>query len=487
MEKDMSLKGSINSTGKVSDSSSFSDEQAARLERYVWWKLDLSVLGVVTIFYLLSWLDRTNLGNARVAGLQKDLHLTNDQYSIALTVTFIPYIFAELPSNLLLKIVGPNVLLSTLLVLWGVVTTLQGVVHNYAGLLACRFFLGLFEGGVLPGIVLYLSLFYPRAQLQKRLSVVFAASSLAGAFSGLLAAGISEMSGIGGRPGWAWIFILEGIFTVLFGILSSFFIPSSPMNCRLLKQEEKEYIMLRLREDGAISKDDRSDVFSWREVFRIFHLPHVWLLFFIFFFHGTILYSLSYFAPSIIQGLGYSANRAQLMSVPPYAAAFVLTNVASYVADRYHCRGAVVMFCSACTIVGFSMFLGSHKHAVQYGSLFLTLSGINTAAPTITSWTANNTAPHIRRASAIAVVCMLTNMGGILSTWLLGSLSAAPRYTKATIVLLVFSIGLGVAAGLNVLYLWMQNKKKAELRATITKEEEPAGLGDRSAWFIYIL
>lgn len=218
------------------------------------------------------------------------------------------------------------------------------------------------------------------------------------------------MSGIGGRPGWAWIFILEGIFTVLFGIFSSFFIPSSPMNCRLLKQEEKEYIMLRLREDGAISKDDRSDVFSWREVFRIFHLPHVWLLFFIFFFHGMSVYTItlhdlnfvsrddtlllklvssfldsmwtsvltrSSFAPSIIQGLGYSANRAQLMSVPPYAAAFVrelfptgldgdssylpsqVTNVASYVADRYHCRGAVVMFCSACTIVGFSMFLGN--------------------------------------------------------------------------------------------------------------------------------
>ncbi len=98
------------------------------------------------------------------------------------------------------------------------------------------------------------------------------------------------MSGVGGRPGWAWIFILEGIFTVLFGIFSSFFIPSSPMNCRILKQEEKEYIMLRLREDGAISKDDRNDVFSWREVFRIFYLPHVWLLFFIFFFHGTSAY-----------------------------------------------------------------------------------------------------------------------------------------------------------------------------------------------------
>ncbi|KAL0961234.1 hypothetical protein HGRIS_006200 [Hohenbuehelia grisea] len=489
--KDVS-KDSLHSTEKVADTdssgtSSIHGAEAAVFEKRVWWKLDLSVLGVITMFYLLSWLDRTNLGNARVAGLQKDLKLTNDQYSIALTVTFVPYIIAELPSNLLLKVVGPDRLLPTLLTLWGIVTTLQGVIHNYAGLLACRFFLGLLEGGVLPGLVLYLSLFYPREHLQKRVSAVFASSSLAGAFSGLLAAGIMEMSGKGGRPGWAWIFILEGLFTVIFGVFTFFVLPSSPSRCSLLSEKEKEYVIQRLREDGAISKDDRADAFSWGEVLRAFQLPQVWFSLFIFFFHGTILYSLSYFAPSIIQGLGYTANQAQLMSVPPYAAAFVCTLVLSYIADKYHCRGAVVMFCGTCCVVGFAMFLSSHNHAVQYGSLFLTLSGINTGAPTITTWTANNTAPHVRRASAIAVVCMFTNIGGILSTWLLGSLSAPPRYTKATAVLLAFAVGLTLFAAINTAYLYYQNKKKAEIRATITKEDEPAGLGDRSAWFEYIL
>ncbi|KAG6807081.1 hypothetical protein H0H93_002008, partial [Arthromyces matolae] len=115
-----------------------------KLEK-IWRKIDLFVLPVVAMFYLLSFLDRTNFGNARVAGLQKDLNMSNHQYSVALTVTYVPYIVAELPSNLLLKTVGPNLMLPTMLTLWGVITTLQGVVKSYEGLLACRFFLGLCE------------------------------------------------------------------------------------------------------------------------------------------------------------------------------------------------------------------------------------------------------------------------------------------------------------------------------------------------------
>ncbi|PBK63053.1 MFS general substrate transporter, partial [Armillaria solidipes] len=118
--------------------------------RRVWLKLDLFLLPVIAMFYFLSFLDRTNIGNARIAGLQRDLQMTNKQYSIALTVTYITNLATELPSNLLLRVIGPNYLLPTILISWGVVTTLQGVVTSYGGLLACRFFLGVFEGGVFP-------------------------------------------------------------------------------------------------------------------------------------------------------------------------------------------------------------------------------------------------------------------------------------------------------------------------------------------------
>ncbi|KAJ8518096.1 hypothetical protein ONZ45_g4779 [Pleurotus djamor] len=212
-------------------------------------------------------------GNARVAGLQEDLHLSNTQYSISLTVTLIPFLSAEIPVNLILKIVGPDILLPGLLTAWGAVTTLQG--------------------GLLPGIVLYLSRFYPRARLQRRLSVIFSAASLAGAFSGLLAAAIMKMDGIGNRPGWAWIFILEGLFSTIIGAISFILVPRSPTHCALLSDVQKDYVMHCLQEDGAISEDESKDVFSWKEVAKAFRSPHVWILTVLSVFNGIILYSLS--------------------------------------------------------------------------------------------------------------------------------------------------------------------------------------------------
>ncbi|KAL4263474.1 MFS transporter superfamily protein [Pleurotus pulmonarius] len=490
----MERKDSIESTEKIvilEGPLTTNEHSDAEFESVVWRKVDICV--VVTVFYLLSWLDRTNLGNARIAGLQTDLRLTNNQYSISLTMTLIPFLCSGLPVNLLMKIVGPNILLPTLLTLWGIVTTLQGTVHTFGGLLACRFFLGFFEGGMIPAITLYMSLFYPRAKLQQRLSIVYSAASLAGAFSGLLAAAILHMDGIGGKPGWAWIFILEGLFTVFFGLLSFFVIPRSAKHCTLLNAREREYVMDRLREDGALSQHESADHFAWGEIVQALKFPHVWFILVLFFFNGILIYSLGYFTPSIVQGLGWSGTmlghhtRAQLMTVPPYAVGFVVTNVGSYIADHYKLRGAVRIVCSICLTAGFAMFLASHSTSVQYGSLFLAIPGANAVSPAITSWVANNTAPHVRRASAIAFACVLTNIGGILATWLFGSLSPPPRYTSATVVLLVASVGLGIAAAGNVVYLWDQNRRKDRLRAMISKDEEPEGLGDRSAWFTYIL
>ncbi|KAJ3899635.1 major facilitator superfamily domain-containing protein [Lentinula edodes] len=434
------------------------------MEARVWRKLDLRVLPVVAMFYFLSFLDRTNVANARVAGLQTDLKMTNKEYSIALTVTYVPYIVAELPSNLLLKAVGPNLMLPTMLTLWGIVTTLQGVVKTYSGLLACRFFLGLLEGGVFPGLVLYLSYFYPRYKMNLRVTAFFASASLSGAFSGILAYGIIHMDGVGNRPGWSWIFILEGLFTFLFGLSSYFTLPRSVDKTWFFTQEEKDYVNAKLLSDNA-QKDE--DGFSWKEVLEALKLPQLWFCNIAFFCSGTILYGLAYFSPSIIQSLGYTAANAQLMSVPPFAVACVVSVIASFISDRYRCRGIVsivsVIFCA----IGFAMFL---------------------VAPTGSAWNANNASPQTRRATVIAFGFVMTNSGGILATWLLGSLSPAPRYTKATITLLVLSIVAMVFCTANLCYLWSQNKKKAEKRMTmVSREEEKQGLGNHSAWYIYNL
>ncbi|KAJ6457051.1 major facilitator superfamily domain-containing protein [Mycena vitilis] len=456
------------------------------LERVVWRKIDIWILPVVTLFYLLSFLDRTNIGNAKVAGLLKDLKMTPQQYSIALTVTYVPYIVAELPSNLLLKIVGPNLMLPTMLALWGVVTTCQGTVKTYHGLLACRFFLGLLEGGVFPGLVLYLSFFYPRLRLQTRIAAFFSAASISGAFGGIMAYGIINLNGKAGHSGWQWIFIIEGAITVVVGLVSFLLMPDSPDHARFLNAEEKAYVKAKLKEDGAI-QDEAADSFSWGEVIKAFTSIHVLLVGVIFFFSGVVLYSLAYFTPSIVQSLGYTAAKAQLMSVPPFSVAFVLTMITAYISDRHQCRGAITIFSSVLCIVGFAMFLGSTSTRVQYGSLFLSIPGTYAMAPAISTWNANNAAPHVRRATAVAIGFIMTNSGGILATWLLGSLSPPPRYTKATKILLIFSVLMGFFGALNIVYLQRENKKKAVARSNTVRAEETAGLGDKSAWFVYSL
>lgn len=241
------------------------------------------------MIFLLSIVDRTNIGNARIAGLQTDLKMTDRQFSTALTVTFIPYILVELPSNLVLKVVGTNRMLPTLLTLWGVVTTIQGTVTSYKGLLACRFFLGLLEGGLGPAIVLYFSCFYPRHKLNLRITLVFSTAGLAGAFSGLLAYGIINMDGLSHVHGWAWIFILEGLFTVLFGLCTFFLLPGSLQDCSFLGETEKAYALKQLRDTRAIGnrEDDR---FCWGEVKRAFMSLHILLLNAASFFSGAKFY-----------------------------------------------------------------------------------------------------------------------------------------------------------------------------------------------------
>ncbi|KAF8659466.1 hypothetical protein AX16_001833 [Volvariella volvacea WC 439] len=478
-----------------------------RLERRVWKKLDICVLPVVAMFYLLSFLDRSNIGNARVAGLQSDLRMTNKQYSIALTVTYVPYIAAELPSNLLLKSVGPNLMLPTMLTLWGVITACQGLVRSYHTLLLCRFLLGLFEGGVFPGLVLYCSLFYPRHLLQTRITTFFSSASISGAFSGLLAFGIvNGMEGVGGRPGWAWIFILEGVGTVGFGLVSYWLLPGRPEEVRWLRVEERRYVVERLREDargvGGGVRGNGDEGFSWREVGMAFKTGHVWIIVITFFLNGTILYALAYFTPSIVQGLGYTSSRAQLMSVPPFAAGFFFSMISAYISDRYHCRGLISLVSSVLCIIGWALFLStstspllsaatpqSKPHKLQYASLFLTIPGIYTAAPALSTWIANNTSPDTKRATAIAMSFIMTNSGGILATWLMGSLSSPPGYELGARVMLGFSIGMGGGVAVGWWWLWRENRRKKRQRERWEAGErrENDGAGDKSAWYVYSL
>jgi sugar phosphate permease len=143
-------------------------------------KLDLRLLPALTALYLLSFLDRSNVANARIEGLTDDLHMSGDQYLTGLTLYFIGYVLFEIPSNIVLKRTSPRQWLPTLTLAWGIVATLMGVTQNYSGFLAVRFFLGATESGLFPGVVYYISKWYLRSERQYRVALFFSAASLAG-------------------------------------------------------------------------------------------------------------------------------------------------------------------------------------------------------------------------------------------------------------------------------------------------------------------
>lgn len=190
-------------------SESSRDEESSSInEKALLRKLDLRLLPAVSVLYLLSFLDRSNVANARIEGLTTDLNMTGNQYLTGLTLYFVGYVLFEIPCNIILKRTTPRLWLPTLTIAWGVVATLMGITQSLSGFFVVRFFLGVTESGLFPGVVYYLSMWYKRRERQYRIALFFSAASLAGAFGGILAWGIAHMDGVAGQAGWRWIFII---------------------------------------------------------------------------------------------------------------------------------------------------------------------------------------------------------------------------------------------------------------------------------------
>lgn len=393
------------------------------------------------------------------------MKLDDWDYRVALTILYVPYVCAEIPSNLLIKRIGPKLWLSGLVTTWGVVATLQGIVQSRAGLWANRFFLGLCEGGILPGIILYLSLAYRRTELQLRVGFFWAASSLAGSLGGLLAAAIGLMGGVAGLDGWRWIFILEGIFTVLCGAAGFYFIPDSPVRSRLMTPRETEVAVARLREDAAHRDDgledksktlDEQEKFSWSEVMKPFKQLHFYLLACLGFQTGVNVYSIAYFLPTIIKSLSVAKSSTwvtQLLTVPPYAAALIASLTACYFSDRFQRRGVFIMFPLIVGLIGYIIFISTLNVGARYFSIFLMVPGIYTAVPGFLAWSSNNFIGHYERATALGSMIVMTNSGGICSTWLFMN-NEAPRYVRGTSVNIgLCTFGILIVVALEIIYI----------------------------------
>ncbi|KAL1882090.1 hypothetical protein VTK73DRAFT_2499 [Phialemonium thermophilum] len=472
----------------------FTSEQKKR----VLWKVDLRLIPMLLSLYLISYLDKTNIGNAKIEGLDKSLHMNGTQYNIALSIFFIPYVLAEVPSNMLLnRFKRPSYYLAMLVLLWGAVMTCTGVVQNFSGLAAVRFLLGLFEAGFFPGAIMLVSRWYLPGETQTRIALLYTSAATGGAFSGLLAFGLAKMDGLGGYEGWRWIFIIEGLMTVAIGAACFFLLPDSPsLSTGWLTPEEARYLELRQIARRVLAPQDyREKSFDWKALWGIVKDWKMYLLILANWSQAVPNYAMKFTMPSIVKSMGFTSAKAQLLTIPPYACGAISAYVMSVLADRFSWRMPSVVVPQICVVVGFSILFSKAAEiqtniAVCYFAVCLACAGMYPIFPGVNAWNVVNTAGPVKRAISIAYLVCAGNLGGLVGSYIYID-KEAPKYPTGYGNSLAFGAA-GIVAALILEYgLWRINKRDAqyteeEIRAKYSPEELER-MGDESPLYKYCL
>ncbi|KZV88429.1 MFS general substrate transporter [Exidia glandulosa HHB12029] len=447
----------------------FSEAEVKKLYR----KIDFRLMPILSLMYLLSFMDR---GNAKIQGLVDQLHLTGNRYNIALKFR-------------------PSRWLPGITVLWGIVMTLMGLVTTYPQLVGVRVCLGIAEAGLFPGVVYYLTLWYPRNKTAYRIGLFFGAATLAGAFSGLLAYGISFMSGVRGRLGWSWIFILEGIATVLVGVLAFILLHGAdfPGAAKFLTDNEKAYIMWRKSSSALASQYlyDNSVVgeaehFKMRYVWSALGDWQLYLHILVYMSIICPLYGISLFLP-----FGYTTAVTQLLTVPPYVFATIVLLFFAHFSDKHHLRWPFIVAGQLMCLVGFAINISDTSRGAKYFGTFLCVGGSYSAFPILIAWLGNNVAGQYKRGVEMAAHIGIGNFSGAIASNIFRS-QDAPRYAVGHGVEMGFVVmGLITVPILVFIYKGINAKRDREELAHDGKArynaDELRELGDRAPDFRYTI
>jgi MFS family permease len=387
--------------------------------------------------------------------MQTGTGMSNYQFVIALMVFLVAYAVFEVPSNILLKKLRPSRWLAFLMFCWGAMTIALGGANSFASVTAIRFLLGMFEAGLFPGLVYYLTFWYKHNERSVRVAIILASATLAGAFGGAIAYGIGHMNGVAGLPGWRWLFFLEGIPSCLSAFLVAFFLPDYPEGAGWLSEFEKDLALQRLYHEGSKSS---SPSFSWVDAKATLMDWRLYAHYVIYFAISPAFSSLSLFAPSITAGLGYEDLRAQLMTVPPWAVAYVCQIVVAWSADRLNARAYHAAVMAVVGALGFIVCgsLPPTAYASRYGGLIMATAGSFACIPPMLGWLTSNIRSTAATGLAIAInVSIGGGLGQIPGVWIYKASEKEKGYptghwTNAALLLFVAAVTLG----LRFFYVW---------------------------------
>ncbi|KAF3008190.1 hypothetical protein E8E14_007999 [Neopestalotiopsis sp. 37M] len=369
--------------------------------------LDWRVLPVCCWLYLLNFLDRGNIGNAKVLNaethddLLSQTGMTASGYAVTVSLFSVAYAVFEIPSNWII--------------------------------LVLRLLIGAFEAGFFPGIVYFITIWYRHNERSIRIAYVIAFCNLAGAFGGAIAYGIGHINGAAGLQGFRWLFIIEGIITMLSVLPTVWILPDYPSRARFLNEDQKRLAIDRLKDMGGGYNRDHA---TKEEILQTFFKPRMLAHYAAYIANVVLQGSFTFYSPTIVTGLGYASIQAQLMTVPPWVVGFVVAILLSYSADHFNARGWHIAGASIAGGIGW-VTAGSLPHdayTARYGCLCLAAAGAFPCAPAMTNWVTCNTPSLLTIPFAIALHNSCAGIGQIIAQWIWKTNEAADGYPTGNYV-----------------------------------------------------
>ncbi|PNY23688.1 transporter [Tolypocladium capitatum] len=452
-----------------------------RAEKRVLSKFDWVVMPQMSILVLFAYLDRTNIGNARVFGFEKSLGMSGTDFNNISMFFYIPYILLETPWVMVVRKFGPGRVLAIAIVCWSGITIGSGFAKNYNQIIACRLLLGSFEAGLFPSLTFVISRIYPATSQGKRIAVLYISIALSGALGGLIAYGIQSMGKQHGLEAWRWLFIIEGTITLVVGALCWVSLPTTPETAWFLGQEDRSTMSIIKFRNHPFEVSDR---FSWKQVAMALTDPLVWLAAVSLFCSSIAMFGFSTFLPTLLTGMNYTSLQANYLSIPVYVLASICTGITTFVSDRIKRRAICLIHSPLLVMAGYAITVGTGNKSVGFFAMFLVGAGVYSYNTVVLTWVSNNIHPDYKRSVAIAVVISIGNAAGLAASQIY-PIRDEPRYLVGNSLSLGFETLALLSVGITTLLLKYRMKQKKRLRDEGI--ESNGKEGDQSLGFKYVL